>query len=392
VTLIIAALLAPFILLTFCFGLEVFTGLRPLPEIPIDDERASAVVIVPAHNEGAILADRLARLKDAVGESARILVVADNCSDSTADIARSLAVEVIERNDDERRGKGFALDFAKRSLLSEPPAVVLIVDADCMIDGDSITRLINRCVATQSPCQATNLQAPALEASPAVQLSTFSFFTKNVIRQRALQRLAGRVHLLGTGMALPWSIFERSDLATSSIVEDLKLGQELAQAGHAPKLIEDATVWSNAETEKNTLSQRRRWEGGFLQNAFRMGPRYFLWSIGRADMRGAWAAINLMIPPFALLLLLDFVALSLGFSAHWFIGAGLWPALLLAVAITLAFVALALAWRAGGSRFVTLAGLARVPHYLVWKLPLYLGFARGGAPKEWLRTDRGDGQ
>jgi glycosyltransferase involved in cell wall biosynthesis len=273
VTLIIAALLAPFILLTFCFGLEVFTGLRPLHEIPIDDQRASAVVIVPAHNEGAILADRLARLKDAVGESARILVVADNCSDSTADIARSLAVEVIERNDDERRGKGFALDFAKRSLLSAPPAVVLIVDADCMIDGASITRLINRCVATQSPCQATNLQAPALQASPAVQLSTFAFFIKNVIRQRALQRLAGRVHLLGTGMALPWSIFERSDLATSSIVEDLKLGQELAQAGHAPKFIEDATIWSNAETERNTLSQRSRWEGGFLQNGLSAGPK-----------------------------------------------------------------------------------------------------------------------
>ena len=389
-TLIIAALLAPFILLTFCFGLEVFTGLRPLPEIPIDDQRASAVVIVPAHNEGAILADRLARLKDAVGESARILVVADNCSDSTADIARSLAVEVIERNDDERRGKGFALDFAKRSLLSAPPAVVLIVDADCMIDGDSITRLINRCVATQSPCQATNLQAPALQASPAVQLSTFAFFIKNVIRQRALQRLAGRVHLLGTGMALPWSIFERSDLATSSIVEDLKLGQELAQAGHAPKFIEDATIWSNAETERNTLSQRSRWEGGFLQNGLSAGPKYLLGSILRADLRGAWAAINLMIPPFALLLLLDLIALLLGFSMSWFIGARLWPALLLTAVIAVAFIALALAWHAGGSRFVTLAGLARVPFYLIWKLPLYLGFARSGTPKEWLRTGRGD--
>jgi cellulose synthase/poly-beta-1,6-N-acetylglucosamine synthase-like glycosyltransferase len=268
--------------------------------------------------------------------------------------------------------------------------VVLIVDADCMIDGTSITRLINRCVATQSPCQATNLQAPALQASPAVQLSTFAFFIKNVIRQRALQRLAGRVHLLGTGMALPWSIFERSDLATSSIVEDLKLGQELAQAGHAPKFMEGATIWSNAETERNTLSQRRRWEGGFLQNALSAGPKYLLGSILRADLRGAWAAINLMTPPFALLLLLDLMALLLGFSGSWFIGARLWPALLLAAAIAVAFIALALAWHAGGSRFVTLAGLARVPFYLIWKLPLYLGFARGGAPKEWLRTGRGD--
>jgi hypothetical protein len=97
-----------------------------------------------------------------------------------------------------------------------------------------------------------------------------------------------------------------------------------------------------------------------------------------------------MIPPFALLLLLDFVALMLGVAASWFAGAGLWPTLLLAAAIVVAFLALALAWRAGGSRFVTLAGLARVPFYLIWKLPLYLGFARSGTPKEWLRTGRGD--
>ena len=107
-------------------------------------------------------------------------------------------------------------------------------------------------------------------------------------------------------------------------------------------------------------------------------------------MRGAWAAINLMIPPFALLLLLDLMALLLGFSMSWFIGARLWPALLLTAVIAVAFIALALAWHAGGSRFVTLAGLARVPFYLIWKLPLYLGFARGRAPKEWLRTGRGD--
>jgi len=223
-----------------------------------------------------------------------------------------------------------------------------------------------------------------------VQLSTFAFFIKNVIRQRALQRLAGRAHLLGTGMALPWSIFQRADLATSSIVEDLKLGQELAEAGHAPGFIEDAIVWSNAETERNTLSQRSRWEGGFLQNALRAGPPFLIRSIVRADLRGAWAAINLMIPPFALLLLLDFLALLLAVAVGWIAGASQWPALALATTIFLACIGLTLAWYAGGSRFVTIGGLARVPFYLLWKLPLYLGFARGGAPKEWLRTGRGD--
>ena len=50
-------------------------------------------------------------------------------------------------------------------------------------------------------------------------------------------------------MALPWAVFSRAELATSNIVEDLKLGQELADAGHAPLFVEQATVWSAAETE-----------------------------------------------------------------------------------------------------------------------------------------------
>src|SRR5213075_1226408 len=114
--------------------------------------------------------------------------------------------------------------FARQHLEREPPDLVIIIDADCVTDGQSLCALIQACVATGRPCQATNLQRPDATSSPSVQLSTFAFFIKNVIRQRALQRLAGRAHLLGTGMALPWSIFERSDLATSSIVEDLKLG------------------------------------------------------------------------------------------------------------------------------------------------------------------------
>src|SRR6185503_8607207 len=106
------------------------------------------------------------------------------------------------------------------------------------------------------------------------KLSTFAFFVKNVIRQRGLQRLAGRVHLLGTGIALPWKDFAAAQLATAEIVEDLKLGQELAEAGRPPRFIEGATISSNAETERNTLAQRCTWRGRcrFTWDSRGMGP------------------------------------------------------------------------------------------------------------------------
>lgn len=391
VTLLLALILSPLILLTFCFAVELFAGLAPLRKQPTTTSAAiKAVIIVPAHDEAAILESRLSALAAAVEGRARILLVADNCSDATAEIARRVGVSVVERFDAERRGKGFALDFARQSLQANPPDVALIVDADCAMDGESISRLIARCVATGRPCQAANLQNPRPDAPPTVQLSTFAFYIKNVVRQRALQRISGRVHLLGTGMALPWKVFERAELATDHIVEDLKMGLELAEKGHAPLLVEDAAVWSNAETQKNTLAQRRRWEGGFLQNALGTGPRMLLCSVMRGDIRGIWAAVDVLIPPFALLMLINIAALAAGAFVTSFAGAAYWPLLLLAASVALAGAGLVMAWIGGGSRFVSATALTQAPAYLIWKLPLYLGLARRGAPKQWVRTRRGD--
>lgn len=388
-TLLLALLVAPLTILTLCFAIEVFAGLKPLaePRLRISVGHR-AVLLVPAHNEEAVIAKTLEGLRTAVGAHAEILVIADNCTDDTAQIAREAGVGILERHEPDRRGKGFALDYARSHLSSNPPAAILIVDADCSIDGESVLRLIEACVATGRPCQATNLQRPSRGASPAVQLSTFAFFIKNVIRQRALKRLAGRVHLLGTGMAFPWAIFDRADLATSNIVEDLKLGQELASSGHGPIFVEAAAVWSRAESDANTMSQRRRWEGGFLANALSNGPRSLGKSLLRADARGLCAAIDIMIPPFALLMMLDLALLVLIGLVGILARASFVPVSLLGGALVLSLVALTFAWASGGSRFVSLGALLRAPFYLLWKLPMYLAFARRGAPKEWQRTAR----
>jgi cellulose synthase/poly-beta-1,6-N-acetylglucosamine synthase-like glycosyltransferase len=391
VTILIALILLPLIILTLCFAVEVLVGIRPLAQdSTLDGQSARTMIVVPAHNEQAILRERLSSLNDAAEGRARVLVIADNCTDSTADIARDVGVEVTERIDPSRRGKGFALAFAKRHLQLDPPDLVLVIDADCVTDSRSLDRLIAACASSGRPCQATNIQLPAQHSSPAVQLSTFAFFIKNVIRQRALQRLARRVQLLGTGMAFPWAVFAEADLATGNIVEDLKLGQDLAARGYAPLLVEGATVWSNAETEMNTLSQRSRWEGGFLQNALRSAPVLFAQSIETGDAPGVWGAMHLMIPPLALLITLDLAALGLGSLACLTGYADLWPMLVLGGVLGLAGISLLLAWRAGGSRFVTAASLVKFPLYLAWKLPMYFRFAAQGAPKEWIRTARKD--
>ena len=121
-TLVIIVLIAPLLVLTLGFAVEVFVGLRPLAqEIPAAGDSPSAVSSVPAHDEQAMIHSTIERLKSAAGGNARVLVVADNCTDDTAQIARRAGAEVIERSDAAHRGKGFALDFGRSHLAGNPP-------------------------------------------------------------------------------------------------------------------------------------------------------------------------------------------------------------------------------------------------------------------------------
>lgn len=387
-TVALALALSPLIMLTACLAAELFMGLRPLASIQARwPESATAVIIVPANNEASILGPRLVALKAAASQcSAQLLVVADNCTDSTAEIARAAGVRVMERHEPDRRGKGFALDFGRRALRENPPDVVLVIDADCATDAQSIKRLVAACLMTERPCQAINLQTAPADAPPSVQLSVFAFYVKNVVRQRALQRLAKQVHLLGTGMALPWKAFSMATLATDEIVEDLTLGLELAASGYQPILVEGAAVWSESETQTKLLMQRRRWESGFIANALRSGPRMLTASLKRRNLGDMWAAIDVMIPPLALLVGLDVIAILAAGLVAWNTGAAPWPPLLLASVLVAAAIGLVLAWITGGSRFISVRGLASVPLYVLWKLPLYGSLARNRGAKEWIRT------
>jgi cellulose synthase/poly-beta-1,6-N-acetylglucosamine synthase-like glycosyltransferase len=367
--------------LTAFFVVEVLAGLPARAVRPRNGAKASAVIVVPAHDEELVIADTLRRLTEALGEGMRILVVADNCTDLTAERARMPGVEVAERNDSNLRGKGHALAFAVERLATAPPDVLVVLDADCTIDGASLRALVESAAASGRPSQAINLLQPDRTASPLVQLSTFAFMLKNLVRQRGLQRLAGRVHLTGTGMAMPFGLFRASAHVRSSIVEDLALGLDLADQGHPPQLIENAFVWSGGSSEQGTLIQRRRWEGGFLATAVRYGPKAIL----RGDI---FTGLDLLVAPLALFAALNLAGLAvaavltLAFDSAW------WPIIVQASLLAVAVLAVFLAWLREGRRFVSLGVLARVPLYILWKLPLYLGLARRGAPGEWLRTGR----
>ena len=387
-TAFLAILIAPFAVLAAFFLVEVLMGLERGVRTQGQASPASAVIVVPAHDEAAVIGETLKSLTGALGPNMRVLVVADNCTDSTAAFALAAGAEVVERHDLERRGKGFALAFAADHLRPNPPDVFVVMDADCSTDPASLQALVDAAHAYGGPAQSVNLLRPDRRAPPLVQLSNFAFVLKNLVRQRGLQKLAGRVHLTGTGMAMPFDLFHVSGDTRSSIVEDLALGLDLADAGHPPMLIGNAFVWSGSASEQGTLVQRRRWEGGFLSTALRQGPKEAWHGLVRGKPRAVLAGLDLMIPPLALFAVLNVAALAAAAALVLLFGGAWWPVIAQLVLLTLAMIAVFVAWIREGREFISLGVLARLPLYVIWKLPMYLGLARRGTPKEWLRTGR----
>ena len=343
-------------------------------------------IIMPAHNEAASIARFIEPLVPQLGERLRLVVVADNCSDETASVARATGATAIERQDATLRGKGHALAFGRDWLVQDPPEVVIVLDADCELEGDSLVRLAEYCAETGRPVQSCYLMRSRASDAAMVQISNFAFLIKNLVRQRGATRIGAPAILGGTGMAFPWPLFRDAPLATSHLVEDLVLGIDFARAGHAPLFLESARTWSSPAAKDATRTQRTRWEHGYVQTAAKVA----LPLVGEGLARGRWGLIwlglSLAVPPLALLMMLGIVLLGTA-GALALLGASWLPAATLFIVMTLATLALGIAWAREGRIAISAATLLRIPLYLLWKLPVYLKLVRG-KQSEWVRTER----
>ena len=359
---------------------EIVAGLRPVASLP-PAQPPRVTVLIPAYNEAGGIAATVAAIAAAAPADARILVVADNCSDDTAARARAAGANVVERSDAAQRGKGFALAFGRDALADEPPDAVIILDADCVPHSDTIARIAALAVTSRRPVQAINLVDPPIERDSMGRVSTFAFRVKNLVRQRGLQRLAGTCVLTGTGMAFPWALFRDAGLATADSVEDLALGLRFVTEGAPPLFCDDTLVTSPSPPPGAAAAQRTRWEHGFLTTALRLAPKMVLTGVQTLNWGAFWLGLHLMVPPLALLFMLGTVALAV------FALASTAAALLFGVAYCAALAAVFVAWLAIGREVLPPALLGKIPGYVLWKLPIYLRLARG-ADRRWTRTER----
>ena len=344
-------------------------------------------VLIAAHNEERSIGATITSVFgcDYPANRYEVYVIADNCTDGTAGIARDAGARVFERTDSVRRGKGAALDwFIKNHQEAyRHTDAMTIIDADVNVDRDYL-REISASLSTPEVrvVQAYNgVSNPAAGWRPALIDAAFNVF--NHLRLAGAIRLSGAGVLKGNGMAFETGLLRKYGWPCHSIVEDLEFTLRLLQDGIRVHYNPDAVVRSEMVTSgSNATSQRNRWEGGRFMLARTMTPHLLRLLVKNGDPVYLFAWAELALPPLALLVLLALLAGGLGLQlgGAWMLGAlTFWP-------ILFAYVVSGQIQR--GAPRSTWAYLLAAPAYVLWKIPIYAAMFFRKQGSAWVRTAR----
>ncbi|MFL5868875.1 MAG: glycosyltransferase family 2 protein [Thermoleophilaceae bacterium] len=344
-------------------------------------------VLIPAHDEEGVIGatlDALARIDYPV-ERYEALVVADNCSDGTADEARARGASVLERRLPDDRGKGRALAWAlgrlSRSELRE--RAVLILDADCEPSPNLLRALEARLTRGADAAQADYVVSNPEESS-AAGLRYAGFALVNSVRPLGKSALGLSCGLLGTGMAFGPGLFERVPWGSFSLAEDAEYHAELVSAGHRVEFCPEASVHSPMPTSLEAgETQQSRWEAGRLALARRWTPRLVREGIALRDPVRLHAGLEQLVPPLSLAGPATLLAALLGLAARS--RAALTAAAGAALCQAAFVIGGLLLVRAPAAAY---RSLLLAPRLALGKLRLYADLIAGRVPSSWVRTER----
>jgi cellulose synthase/poly-beta-1,6-N-acetylglucosamine synthase-like glycosyltransferase len=368
--------------------LTLLSGEKAAP--PRVTPRLKFDVIIPAHNEEAGIARTVSNLSrvDYPVELRRIVVVADNCSDATAERAREAGATVLERHNKELRGKGYALQLAfERSLADGFADAVVVVDADTEVTPNLLHAFGLRLEAGAQAVQA-HYGVLNPHASWRTQLMAVSMALFHKVRSLGRERLGASCGLRGNGMCFTHAIIRQVPHDAFSIVEDLEYGIRLGQAGQRVHYAWEAEALGEMVSgEKASRSQRRRWEGGRAAMMRKFGPPLLVEGLRKGDKVLVDLAMDLLVPP------LSWVVLAAGGLLVASGALSLWQGHVAVSTYVSAFCVLSLVlyvfrgWWMSGMGLKGLLALSRAPFYVAWKLWLLL--SRPEEKKgEWVRTTR----
>jgi cellulose synthase/poly-beta-1,6-N-acetylglucosamine synthase-like glycosyltransferase len=272
-------------------------------------------VLVCAHNEQNVVADVVKSLlqQDYPSDLVRILVVADNCSDATALVARNAGAIVLERADPDHRTKGYALQWGMERALAEYQFDALCVfDADNRVATDFLATMNDYLAAGHVAIQAY-LDTKNPTQSWVTRCIALGYFVTNRFWMRARARIGLSATLGGTGFCLAYPIAAQYRWHPGSLADDLELTMKLIRDGVRVSYCYHTRSYDEKPvTLRQSFRQRARWMQGHNDVALRWVLTMLWGAVRKGSIRRFDAALHLLQP---LRLLVAFSSLVVLLSA-----------------------------------------------------------------------------
>ena len=391
---ILTLALAPFFLFMGAIVVASLIGRATRrPDAPPASGRSRFLIVIPAHDEaGAIGATvQSCRGLDYDPALCSIHVIADNCTDGTAQEAREAGASVVERSTVDRRSKGHALEYFFTEIPEGRPDAghdaTVLIDADTVVDP-ALLLAFDRGLAQGKDWMQGYYTVRNPDASWRTRMMTYAFSLANGAWMLGLDRLGLGVGLKGNGMCFSRAGLERFPWKAHGLVEDMEFALMLRAAGERVHFLPEARVYGEMVSRggAGAASQRRRWEAGrrSLRGKF-AGALVSSRALG--PLRKVAYLLDLFYPPLSTLAiglvaastvqLFPFLDARMNGTAR-----ALGP---IQAAMALVFLIYALCPIVVidlPARYF--ASLLALPYYMMWKIFV----SSGKGPKAWVRTPR----
>jgi cellulose synthase/poly-beta-1,6-N-acetylglucosamine synthase-like glycosyltransferase len=359
--------------------------------IDIDKEtlpQNNFALLIPAYNEEIILGTLLESLShlDYPKELYTIYVIADNCTDTTAELARRVeGVCVYERFDRKKRGKGYALNWMLQQIEEKQHDAYVMLDADSVVES-TFLRVMNSELARGAKVLQARYTVLNATESPSSALRWVALTLMNHVRPLGRNGIGGSSTLTGNGMCFSRDILTRYPWQAFGIAEDYQYYLTLIQQGERVHYVPEAIVRAQMPiTFAQMRTQDVRWEA--------LDPHESQWRTAWQLLRGGLrvrsfiqieAMMELLTPPLSIIVASCLFVLA-GSLLLWSLPQIVFGLLLIGGIVC--YIATAL-YLLRAPRAVYKA-LLYVPWFVFWKLWVYLVLSRSSKHnQEWVRTAR----
>ncbi len=227
------------------------------------------MAIIPAHNEENVVSNLIESLKNQNYDKNLydIYVIADNCTDRTANIARKAGAKVYERFDEEKKTKGYALDWFLQQKIKENADydAVCVFDADNIVDKDFLKNMNKKLCQGEDVVQGYRDIKNPTDSWITAGYAIF-YWTMHRFYHLARYNLGLSTLLNGTGFMIRFDVLKPEGWKTVTLTEDIEFSLQRIIKGKKLGWATDAIVYDEQPTSfKQSWSQRSRWTVGHIQ-------------------------------------------------------------------------------------------------------------------------------